>query len=248
MPRSIVLFTLVALLLGCEQGSPQATPAASAPADGAAQVAGWPPITGAGDTADMAALLRRNYYIILDGSGSMRDQGCSGEVSKFESAVPAVKAFIDSVPAQDNLGLFIFDERGASERVPLEVGNRDQLKEKLSESRPEGGTPLKSAIEWGYEVLTRQASAQLGYGQFNLVIVTDGEASPAEQDPTKVVNRILDRTPITVHTIGYCIGEGHSLNQPGRTRYSTAQDTAGLTRGLRAVLAEAEVFTPTQFQ
>jgi prepilin-type N-terminal cleavage/methylation domain-containing protein len=207
----------------------------------------WPPIDNAVAPTQAEAMLRKNYYVILDGSGSMRDQGCSGDVSKFASAVGALNDFFAGVPPDANVGLLIFDEIGFSERVPLGTGNRAQLQSQLGLARPGGGTPLSSAIEQGYKSLTRQASQQLGYGEYHMVVVTDGEASKG-YDPTPFVNSILDDTAIVIRTLGYCIGTGHSLNQPGRTLYSAVDDAQSLTRELRAVLAEAETFDVSQFK
>jgi hypothetical protein len=207
----------------------------------------WPPIEGNPAFIKSDAMLRRNYYVVLDGSGSMEDKGCSGGVSKFDSAVEALNAFFAGIPDDANVGLLVFDYHGFSERVPLGLNNRPQLRQALQHARPNGGTPLSKAVNAGYEALTRQAGQQLGYGEYHLVIVTDGEANPGF-DPTEEVNRIIDHTAIVIHTIGYCIGSGHSLNQPGRTLYSTADSAASLSRELQAVLAEAEAFDVSQFQ
>jgi hypothetical protein len=45
-----------------------------------------------------------------------------------------------------------------------------------------------------------------------------------------------------LHTIGFDIGEGHSLNQPGKTDYSSAQNPEQLRKSLQDVLAESEEF------
>jgi len=215
---------------------------------GAIKIVGsWPPIDGDSVGVQTEAMLRRNYYVILDGSGSMKDAGCSGGLPKFDSAVQALNRFFSNVPDTDNIGLLVFDTKGLSERVPLGINNREQLRQALSNSRPYGGTPLSRAVEVGYESLTRQATKQLGYGEFHMVIVTDGDASEG-YDPTYDVNQVIDNTAIIIHTIGYCIGSGHSLNQPGRTLYSSADSTQSLSQKLHAVLAEAETFDVSQFQ
>jgi hypothetical protein len=79
-----------------------------------------------------------------------------------------------------------------------------------------------------------------------LVVVTDGHASKGE-DPTPAVNRILGESPVVVHTIGFCIGERHPLNQPGRTYYRSANNPRALQQGLETVLAESPDFSVTQF-
>jgi hypothetical protein len=58
---------------------------------------------------------------------------------------------------------------------------------------------------------------------------------------------MLAETPIVVHTIGFCIGEDHVLNQPGRTFYLAADSREDLERGLDSVLAEAPSFDVAAF-
>ena len=60
-------------------------------------------------------------------------------------------------------------------------------------------------------------------------------------------SRLLAESPVVIHTIGFCIGEKHSLNQPGRIDYRAADDPVALARGLSAVLAESPDFTVTDF-
>lgn len=206
----------------------------------------WPP---ARDTAPAPAadLFAANYYVVFDGSGSMNEQGCSGGDTKIRVAKAALVAFARSVPAQANLGLQVFDATGVRERLPLGTGNRDQFTRLVNEVRANAGTPLKEAVRQAYLKLQEQGARQLGYGEYHLVIVTDGQADTG-QDPTSEVNRLLTESPIVVQTIGFCIGTKHSLNQPGRTIYRAADNAQELTQGLADVLAEAPQFAVTQFK
>ena len=140
-----------------------------------------------------------------------------------------------------------FDQQGVSERAPLSRGTREALVRSVSEVRPGGGTPLLEAIGLGYRQLTLQGQSQLGYGEYHLVVVTDGLASQG-QEPGPLVHHMLDRSPVVLHTIGFCIGQDHSLNQPGRVLYRAADDYAGLRAGLQGVLAESSEFVPTRFE
>lgn len=192
-------------------------------------------------------LLTRNIYLVLDGSGSMHDAGCSGGMRKIDAAKRAVREFAGMVSADTNLGLLAFDRQGVSERFPLSNGPREALIRSVNRVEPEGGTPLRRAIELAYQQLTRQAQSQLGYGEYHLVVVTDGLASQGEE-PDSLVRQILEQSPVVLHTIGFCIGQNHSLNQPGRVLYRAADDYAGLRAGLEGVLAESPEFVPTSFQ
>ncbi|MET0009605.1 MAG: hypothetical protein ABW109_17225, partial [Candidatus Thiodiazotropha sp. 6PLUC4] len=110
-----------------------------------------------------------------------------------------------------------------------------------------GNTPLATAITRGYEALNRQASIQLGYGEYHLVVITDGEASEGEY-PDKIIKRILTESPVDVHTIGFCIGRQHVLNQPRYLSYQAADNVQALRQGLQDVLAESPAFTVSSFE
>jgi hypothetical protein len=208
----------------------------------------WPAVArDKGDSAVSADLFARNYYVVLDASGSMTERGCSGDLPKIDAARVALNAFADSLPADANLGLQVFDARGVREQLALGTKNRDQFKAALAKVRAAGGTPLHSAVTQAYTRLEAQGARQLGYGEYHLVVVTDGEASEG-QDPTAAVKLVLDRSPIVLHTIGFCIGEKHSLNQPGRTIYRAADNPGQLRQSLSDVLAEAPKFDQSGFR
>lgn len=219
-------------------------PPPSLPGTGASP--SWPPLGR--DEIELAQnQLQKNYYVILDCSGSMSEQQCYGEGTKMEVAQNALASFASLVPGAANLGLSIFINNEIRELVPLGQDNRETFIGAVRETYASGQTPLHSAIESGFAKLTEQARRQLGYGEYTLVVVTDGMASPG-QDPTAVVHSILDRSPVEVQTIGFCIGENHPLNIPGRTVFKAANSAADLRRGLEAVLAEAPTFDAADFQ
>jgi Ca-activated chloride channel family protein len=252
------LLAAVLALAGCDDSKPPAKPAAAAPAPEKPKgpvstrplTPSWPAAASAkSDQASVSGelLFARNYYVVLDASGSMTERGCSGDLPKIDAARNALAAFAESLPADANLGLQVFDARGVREQIPLAAGNRQKFKSVLSAVRAGGGTPLQSAISQAYARLEQQGARQLGYGEYHLVVVTDGEASDG-QDPTGAVKAILDRSPIVLHTIGFCIGPKHSLNQPGRTIYRAADNPEQLRASLSDVLAEAPTFAVTGFK
>jgi Mg-chelatase subunit ChlD len=205
----------------------------------------WPP---AGEPDVLAENpVAANYYVVLDGSGSMEERACEGSGTKISQARKALADFAGSVPADANLGLAAFGVFGVREFLPLAVGNMDRFISTVNSIEPGGGTPLSSAVQLGREQLETQARRQLGYGEYHLVIVTDGEANSG-YDPTYEVDDLLAGTPIVLHTIGFCIGTNHSLNQPGRTLYVSANNPEELSGGLQEVLAEAPDFNVTEFK
>ena len=206
----------------------------------------WPAIeTAQSMVADN--LSRKNYYLVMDGSGSMAESRCSSGKSKISVAKSAVIEFINKIPGDANLGLLVFDKRGTSERVPLGLNARDQAIAEIRRVQSGGGTPLDSVIRLAYRSLTRQAESQLGYGEYHLVVVTDGEASEG-QNPSGIVKTVTADSPVVLHTIGFCISGSHSLNQAGITLYKSANNPMDLARGLDSVLAEASDFTVDSFE
>lgn len=206
----------------------------------------WPAFEDDGSTPVAERLTAANYYLVLDGSGSMQDSRCSGNQSKMDAAKAAVARFATQIPTDANLGLAVFDGNGLSERMPLRQVNQATFQQEVKKVQANGGTPLMSAVSLGYGALERQARSQLGYGEYHLVLITDGEANENE-DPTSAVRQVLEASPVVIHTIGFCIGTDHSLNQPGRIDYRAADDPDALAQSLTAVLAESPDFTVTDF-
>jgi hypothetical protein len=249
----------VALLAACQEAPPpapppkpvtkaQPVPPSPAPASASASARmtpAWPPAKDE-SVAVAADLFAKNYYVVLDASGSMNEKSCNGDVSKIRAAKEALQAFVQAVPRDANLGLQVFDARGVHEWLPLGVNNRPEFQRQLDTVKANASTPLKAAITNAYAKLQAQAARQLGYGEYHLVVVTDGHADQG-QDPTAIVNRIIAESPVVVQTIGFCIGAKHALNQEGRTMYREANNVEDLRKGLADVLAEAPQFTVTQF-
>lgn len=213
---------------------PEATPEAQVPTT-------WPYIRDT-DPELSSNLIADNIYVVFDGSGSMEGSGCSNGLPKYVAAQNALKIFSKIVPEATNLGFLAFDIKGISERVALGINNRQQFNNQIMAISVTGGTPLHSAMKIAYEKLTNQAKKQLGYGRYQLVVVTDGQASKGE-NPNNLVDEITINSPVEVHTIGFCIDKNHSLNKPGVTVYKSAMDEKSLQQGLESTLAEAPKFS-----
>ncbi len=205
----------------------------------------WPNLEGAASGFD-STLQRENYYLVFDGSGSMKETNCSGDQPKLNVAKQAVADFVRQIPPTANLGLFIFDKVGWGERVKIGPNNHSAVIDAVNGVVAGAGTPLQAALAQAYSSLTQQGQRQLGYGQFNVVVVTDGRASKG-QDPAPVVDKLLANSPIVLHTIGFCISGNHSLNQQQRAFYRQAGDAKALAQGLQDVLAEEPDFQVTAF-
>ncbi|MDH5510034.1 MAG: VWA domain-containing protein [Nitrospinota bacterium] len=205
----------------------------------------WPP--PAGKTVEMAQdLTAANYLIVFDGSFSMNESRCSGSLTKLQVAKSAVKKFISALGPGANVGLVGFggspSGKNRNYEHPLVSGDRTGINNLLDGVRGLGNTPLSRSVFRGFEMLEAQARRQGGYGQYHMVIVTDGIST--DGDPSIMTRNIVERSAIKIHTIGFCINDRHGLNVPGYTRYSTASDPGALEAGLRGVLSENDSFDP----
>lgn len=241
------------LLAACEeeQSASQAIPTKTETAQAASTTASekvqwvWPGVADHSIVYE-SVLTKANYMIVFDGSGSMDDPACGGTRKKIDEGKEAVAAFVGAIPDDANIGFYAFDGNKNGIRVGLNTGNKLQVVAAIEGVRQGGGTPLKSAVRAAYDALTAQGQKQLGYGRYALVIVTDGAASSGE-DPSSLVNKIINNTPVEIHTVGFCLGDRHSLNQPGRTFYASATSAAEVLKSLEDVLAEATDVDVTDF-
>ena len=249
---SLKWIALAVLLSACEPptqnsqagpSSPASSPAPAETGGSSGPKSGWVKSSTNAQIQVDSVLTRKNFYIVLDGSPSMTESKCAGRENKIVVAKRAIKQFTKLVPEDDNIAFMAFDGRGITERVSLGTGNRDRLGKAIDETDTNSnGTPLYTAIRLAYDRLREQAGRQLGYGEYHLVIVTDGEANNEPGNAVDIINQLLSESPVVIHTIGFCMGEHHSLNQPGRMIYKDAANPQDLQEGLQDVLAEADKF------
>jgi Ca-activated chloride channel homolog len=207
----------------------------------------WPTMTE-GAVSDAGDKLAKNYYVILDDSGSMKSDICAtGHTSRLSAAIEALAAFAEGLPPQANIGVMTFDGGKFTELLPLGKRSSKEIRDLSRRVVAGGNTPLATAITRGYEALRTQGASQVGYGEYHLVVITDGEASDGEY-PDTIIDRILTESPLDIHTIGFCIGEDHVLNQPDTLSYQPADNVQSLRQGLQDVLAEAPAFTVSSFK
>jgi Mg-chelatase subunit ChlD len=190
-------------------------------------------------------MITRNFVIIFDDSGSMADPDADGN-RKIDTAKKAVVEWSKSVPTRANVGLVSF-HNGVWSLQPLTPASKERLISTVLNITQGGRTPLSEAFQKSFLMLTKQGLQQLGYGEYTIVVITDGEASSRVQ-LNKWVHLVLDNSPIQIYTIGFGIGTDHTLNQPGLTQYKPAENLAELQMGLKEVLAEAETFDETEFK
>jgi len=212
----------------------------------------WPDIQNKQNSivpySDQKDLLAKNYYIVLDASGSMKETNCAGGKTKMKASIDALEQFLQGAPKDANYGLSVFHQGSFKELVKL--NRQTDWKRAMQDLRqnlvPSGGTPLASATKAAQLKLEEQGRKQLGYGEYNLVLITDGMAGQGE-NPKAVVDLILRNTPLNLSVIGFCISEKNVLNQSGYIQYLTATDPESLKQSLQDVLAESPDFNVSDF-
>jgi len=108
--------------------------------------------------------LTRNVYFIFDGSGSMGDPlsyDCGGDQnfsSKLEGAKWAVRTFMEKLPENMNIGLFVFDATAQREAVSLGAGNREEFLQEIEAVGAGGGTPLAQSIKFSTDANFSQST------------------------------------------------------------------------------------------
>lgn len=187
----------------------------------------------------------KNYYFVIDGSGSMGDSSCEGKGRKIDIAKKAVIDYSKTLGGS-KIGLVVFDGRGTSERFALSDSNHSEFRNEVNKISANSATPLASSMTIAYNKLRDQGAMQGGNGEYNLIVVTDGAASSGE-DPTTLLKEIGYNSPINVTTIGFCIGSSHSLNDKDIVNYYAAQDYKSIMKGLTAVQSEGEDITEENY-
>jgi hypothetical protein len=199
--------------------------------------------------------LARNIYVVFDGSGSMwncpPDRDYDGKCTrKIIGAKWAIKEMIKKLPDDVNLGLYVFDEYGNSERVPLGPNNRAQFLAAVDHIRANNGTPLGGAVASGVQALDNQFGKQLGYGEYRLVVVTDGlpDSMADLQDALNFMQSPKSAAPVALYTIGFGISDPNHPLRKYSVIYTAADTETQVKDALTKATSELDSFDSTDFK
>ncbi len=200
------------------------------------------------DQANGEQSTQRNFYFIVDGSGSMQEE-CAGEI-KLNGAKRAITQFLQKVPEDVNLGLLVFgayeENNGIKEVVALNSDNRGEFQTAINAIVSDGGTPLSNATDFAMERLVEQYKKQLGYGEYRLIIVTDGEAN----EPALFHNSLIQTQQypfVAIYGIGLCVEADNTLKSVAYS-YTDAGNYEELGKALEQAIAELPSFDPGEFE
>ena len=184
------------------------------------------------------AIHRDNIVVILDASGSMQDKFSGDRTkSKMEAAKAALQEVLAKVPDDTWIGLLVFSGANISNDWVYPLGPKDtqKLRAAIDLPQPGGGTPLGKYIRIGANRLLEQREKQYNYGNYRLLVVTDGEAS----DAAKVkyyTPEILNRQ-IRMDVIGVDMKTDHMLAKVVDS-YRKADNPGELMAAVSQILAE----------
>ena len=179
-----------------------------------------------------------NIVVILDASGSMQDKFSGDRTkSKMEAAKAALEEVLSKVPDDTHIGLLVFS--GANVRnewvYPLGPKDTQKLIAAIHLPQPSGNTPLGKYIRIGANRLLEQREKQYNYGNYRLLVVTDGEASDADK-VKHYTPEILNRQ-IRIDVIGVDMKTDHMLAKVVDS-YRKADNPGELVAAVSEILAE----------
>jgi von Willebrand factor type A domain len=179
----------------------------------------------------------KNVVIVLDDSGSMNKIMGRDNRSRMVVAKQAMDRLIDSLSDDTRLGIVLLN--GSKDNggwiLPLGALDKQQARSTVASLRADGGTPLGSVMYRAMAELLKQRE-QLPYGDFRLVVITDGEATDA---PVLKANlpKIISKG-VLLDVIGVDMQSDHSLVQRSHS-YRRANDAASFEKALKEIFAES---------
>ncbi|MCE3014501.1 MAG: VWA domain-containing protein [Pirellula sp.] len=177
--------------------------------------------------------------VLLDDSGSMKTEmrTNSGNEPRMSVAKTALTRVVGQLPAGTKFGLLLMNGARTSQGwlIPLASLDRASALARIDQVRAEGGTPLGQSMKTAMDELLALRS-KVPYGDYRLLVVTDGEATDKE---------LLDRylpdmisRGIVVDVIGVDMRSEHSLAKRTHS-YRKANDAASFEKALTEIFAES---------
>lgn len=174
--------------------------------------------------ADDQDLTKRNVVVLLDSSGSMGGH-------KIAEAKSALREVLKHMPQDMNIGLLTF----YGWVYPLQARDDSKLIPAIDGVNTPNNTPLGPYIMDAGNALLEQRKKQLGYGTYQLLVLTDGQENQGVS--LKVTAPQVVQHGIKLDVIGVEMGESHPLARYAHS-YRAAKDGAALSRAVKDVLVE----------
>lgn len=174
--------------------------------------------------------------IVLDDSGSM-NKSMAGNEPKMVVAKRAINRVIETLPANTQLGILLMNGASAAKGwlVPLGPLDAGEASRRVSALAADGGTPLGASMKRGLDELLKLRDER-PYGDYRLLVVTDGEASDA--DVLKRNLPLIVSRGVVLDVIGVDMQADHSLAKRSHS-YRRANDAQSFEKALKEVFAES---------
>jgi uncharacterized protein YegL len=177
--------------------------------------------------------------VLLDDSGSMNDRMRNGNQKqpRMEVAKTALRRVIEQLPESTQLGVLLLNGSSKTDGwlIPLGPLDRGSAISRIDQLRARGGTPLGRAMKVAVDEL-QELRRQQPYGDYRLLVVTDGEASDRgvlQRNLPEIISR-----GIVIDVIGVDMKSDHSLAQLSHS-YRRANDAASFERAVSEIFAES---------
>ncbi len=108
--------------------------------------------------------------LVIDRSGSMSD-------GKLELAKEAAMRTVELLRDEDNVGVVAFDSAPWWVVEPTDLGDREQVLERIRGIQAEGGTDIYPALSEGYEALLK-----MDVQRKHMILLTDGQSAGGSYD------------------------------------------------------------------
>jgi len=172
--------------------------------------------------------------IVVDLSGSMGDEmGDSGK-RKIDAAKQALRVVVPQIPSATWVGIVVTpDGQWPYALAPLD---RAKVLDAINALDINGGTPIMRHVKLGADRLLAERQKQFGYGNYQLLVVTDGQETENEGLVEPYARDVRQRG-LTFDVIGVAMSEDHALKRYANS-YRDPADPSSLERAVREVLAE----------
>jgi Mg-chelatase subunit ChlD len=199
-----------------------------------------------------AAEIITDLVVILDSSGSMREQSRDGEV-KMDSAKKVVNDLIQNIPDRLNVAFVVYghkvfgpanDPRNCQAvevtrpLAPLDAAGKTDLQSRIRQFQPTGATPIAKALQVAGSELGKHDS------YCGLLLITDG-LETCQGDPQAEAATLAANPKLTfgVNIVGFDVSgsDGNTLKKiadAGRGKYYDAASAEELTERISTIAAE----------
>lgn len=146
-------------------------------------------------SSDRDPTLEKNVVVVFDDSGSM--DGIFN--SRIKRARQATRALVSSLDVNTNLGIIALN-KGVIHPLSKIGKHSNFINSKVDNIRANGGTYIGATLSKVQKMIVKQRKLQAGYGEYIIVIVTDGEANDSSLMYRKVDE--LTKNGFIIKTIG----------------------------------------------